>query len=119
MEHSKTKTIRIMEKEYQVNCPAGHEDELSEAAYLVDRKMREIRQGGRVVGLERIAIMAALNVAHELVIERSGRNKDHSLGISGFEERLQNLHTKIDGALTDANRHLATSESGAPEEVMD
>ena len=100
MDHSKTRTIRVMDKEYQINCPDGHEEELREAAYLVDRRMRNIRQGGRVVGLERIAIMTALNVAHELVVERSGRATGE-LSVTGFEERILTLQNKIDGALSD------------------
>ncbi len=114
MDHSKTRTIRIMDKEYQINCPDGHEEELREAAYLVDRRMRNIRQGGRVVGLERIAIMTALNVAHELVVERSGR-ATAALSVTGFEERIQTIQNKIDGALSDVGEAPVYSESSEPE----
>jgi len=59
-------SVRILEKEYQVACPIDERTALLDAAELLNTKMREIRDGGRVVGLDRIAVMAALNLANEL-----------------------------------------------------
>ena len=64
-------TIRILEKEYQVSCPAEEKANLLASVELLNKKMREIRDSGKVVGLDRIAIMAALNLANEL-LKRTG-----------------------------------------------
>ena len=60
-------TIRILEKEYHVACPAEEKAALVESAELLNTKMREIRDSGKVVGLDRVAVMAALNLANELI----------------------------------------------------
>lgn len=70
MSESARVTIRILEKEYQVGCPPEERSALLDSAELLNAKMREIRDGGRVVGLERIAVMAALNMANELIRAR-------------------------------------------------
>ena len=59
--------IKILEKEYQVSCPAEERKSLLDSAELLNAKMREIRDSGKVVGLDRIAVMAALNMASELI----------------------------------------------------
>ena len=59
-------SVRILEKEYQVACPVEERTALLDAAEMLNGKMREIRDGGNVMGLDRIAVMAALNLANEL-----------------------------------------------------
>ncbi len=59
--------VKIMEKEYQIACPANERKALVDSAELLNSKMREIRDSGKVVGLDRIAVMAALNMANELL----------------------------------------------------
>lgn len=59
--------IKILEKEYQVSCPADERKSLVDSAELLNAKMREIRDSGKVVGLDRIAVMAALNMANDLI----------------------------------------------------
>lgn len=59
--------VTIMGREFRVSCPDNERQSLMEAASYLDRKMREIRETGKVIGVERIAIMAALNIAHELL----------------------------------------------------
>ena len=59
--------IKILEKEYQISCPANERKALIDSAELLNNKMREIRDSGKVVGLDRIAVMAALNLANELI----------------------------------------------------
>jgi len=88
-------SVRVLSKEYHVNCPEGAERDLREAAIFLDSKMREIRNSGRVIGIERIAIMAALNIAHELLSQNS-QKEEHNQDLSLQLERLQ---TKIDEAL--------------------
>jgi cell division protein ZapA len=67
-------TIRVLEKEYTVGCPADEREALLQAAQYLDRKMREMRDGGRVIGLERIAVITALNLAHELLQDKRDRD---------------------------------------------
>jgi cell division protein ZapA len=65
--------VHILGKEYPVTCPADEEHELLIASRYLDEKMREIRDNGRIIGTERIAVMAALNIAHELLQARQRR----------------------------------------------
>ena len=60
-----TVSVKILEKEYQVACPDGEVDALTASARYLDRQMSEIRDTGKVFGLDRIAVMAALNIANE------------------------------------------------------
>jgi cell division protein ZapA len=60
-------SVRILEKEYQVACLPEERSELLDSAEFLNNKMREIRDGGNIVGLDRIAVMAALNISHELL----------------------------------------------------
>ena len=90
---SKTLTISIMNKEFQVACPEGEEEALQRAALYLSEQMQEIRQSGKVVGMDRIAIMTALNMSHELL---SGQSKvqtsqDYAkLRIRALNDRLEN-----------------------------
>lgn len=59
--------VKILEKEYQISCPAEERKSLVDSAELLNNKMREIRDSGKVVGLDRIAVMAALNMANDLL----------------------------------------------------
>jgi cell division protein ZapA len=72
-------TIRILEKEYHVACPAEDKAALVASAELLNVKMREIRDSGKVVGLDRVAVMAALNLANELI------------KVQGQDEELKNI----------------------------
>ena len=60
-------SVRILEKEYQVACLPEERSELLDSAEFLNGKMRDIRDAGNIVGLDRIAVMAALNLAHELL----------------------------------------------------
>ena len=59
--------VTIMGREFRVSCPETERKSLLEAASYLDRKMREIRDAGKVIGVERIAIMAALNITHDFL----------------------------------------------------
>ncbi|MDP7296118.1 MAG: cell division protein ZapA [Gammaproteobacteria bacterium] len=59
--------VKILEKEYQISCPADERKALLDSAEMLNAKMREIRDSGKVVGLDRIAVMAALNLANDLI----------------------------------------------------
>ncbi|MDH3841227.1 MAG: cell division protein ZapA [Chromatiales bacterium] len=89
-------TIRILEKEYQISCPADEKQALLDSADLLNSKMREIRDSGRIVGLDRIAVMAALNLAHEVINSGGGGGGE----IDGsFGQRLKNMRERVETAL--------------------
>ncbi len=95
MANSKGVTVKILAKDYQIACPENQTHHLIDAALLLDNRMKEIRGSGRVIGLERIAVMAALNLAHELLKLRSEIQNTSD----DTEKRLLQLHDKIEEAL--------------------
>ena len=62
-----TVTVKILDKEYQVSCQPDEIEELHATARHLDGQMRAIREGGRVFGSDRIAVMAALNITHDML----------------------------------------------------
>ncbi len=62
-----TLEVFILDKSYRINCPENEQESLRSSAQYLDRKMREIRGSGKVIGLERIAVITALNITHELL----------------------------------------------------
>ncbi|NNM81290.1 MAG: cell division protein ZapA [Burkholderiales bacterium] len=68
----KSLDVEIMGRQYRVACDEGEENLLLQAVAYLDRKMLEIRDAGKLAGTDRIAVMAALNMAHELLTIRSG-----------------------------------------------
>lgn len=86
--------IYILDKEYQVNCPPEEREALERSAQLLNEKMEEIRSGSQIIGLERIAVMAALNLAHDLIqTEQSAKQNSFASDV------LQTMNSKIDSAL--------------------
>ena len=96
-----TVSVQILDKQYQVACPDNQRQELIESARLLDEQMRSIRDSGKVVGLERIAVMAALNLAHELIdTRRAGAQQELDLNASAAaKDALGRLDEKLDDAL--------------------
>ncbi|MEE3236457.1 MAG: cell division protein ZapA [Pseudomonadota bacterium] len=88
-------SVRILEKEYQVACPANERDDLLDSAEVLNTKMREIRDSGKVVGLDRIAVMAALNMANELLQTKA---RDEALETS-LGPRLKVLNERVESVL--------------------
>ena len=88
-------SVRILEKEYQVACPANERTDLLDSAEMLNEKMREIRDSGKVVGLDRIAVMAALNMANELLQTKA---KDEALETS-LGPRLRVLNERVESIL--------------------
>jgi cell division protein ZapA len=93
-------SVRILEKEYQVSCPANERTDLLDSAEILNEKMREIRDSGKVVGLDRIAVMAALNMANELLHARA---KDKQIE-GTFGNRLKLISDRVDSALGDSQQ---------------
>ena len=92
---SKGLQINVMGREFRVACPEDEQKGLLEAVDYLNRKMNEIRDAGKVIGLERIAIMAALNIAHELMQQKQRVDSDAGT----LAQHLQTLRSKLDGAL--------------------
>jgi cell division protein ZapA len=87
--------IHILDKEYLVACPEGEQDALLASAKFLNQKMHDIRESGKVVGIDRIAVMTALNLAHEVVgAIGSERSEFESYGM-----RLEKLNSRIEKAL--------------------
>ena len=83
--------VSIMGREFRVSCTDDEYEALMSAVSYLDRKMREIRDSGKVIGVERIAIMAALNIAHELLTTRTG-----GFDIGDFKRRIKSMQEQID-----------------------
>lgn len=94
---NKAVTIQILDKDYHVSCPPEEELELRRAALNLDEKMSDIKAGGKIIGLERIAVMAALNISHELL----QKEKELQKTSKETEERIEKLMSKLDGLLAD------------------
>lgn len=94
---TKTLEIRILDRELRVACPDEERGELLDAVAYLDKKMREIRDAGKIVSVERIAIMAALNITHELLSVKIGRGFD----LADFKRRMSAMETAINEALAD------------------
>jgi len=93
-------SVRILDKEYQVACPASERTELLDSAEVLDAKMREIQNTGRVVGLDRIAVMAALNMANDL-LRAQARDRQLDGDVSA---RLKNISDRVESALGSAKQ---------------
>ncbi len=93
-----TVEVKILDKDYLVACPDEARDELMQAARHLDTKMREIRASGKVFGTERIAVMAALNITHDL-LERNTMSDAASSILNSMDEKLDSaLDTAFDSA---------------------
>ncbi|MEM7432005.1 MAG: cell division protein ZapA [Pseudomonadota bacterium] len=88
-------SVRILDKEYQVACPASERTELLDSAEILNERMREIRDSGRIVGLDRIAVMAALNMANDLLHAKA---RDDVLE-GDVSNRLKLISERVESAL--------------------
>ncbi|MDH5517962.1 MAG: cell division protein ZapA [Gammaproteobacteria bacterium] len=87
-------SIRLLDKEYSIGCPDGEEASLLASADLVNKKIKEIKERGSIIESERIAVMAALNLAHEVLNANSA-----STSLSDVDKRIHSLKEKIDSAI--------------------
>lgn len=88
-------TVKILDREYRIACEPGERRQLLDAADHLDREMRTIRSGSVGVGLEKVAVLAALNATHELLLLRE---KEKSFG-AAIGERLHQLRLRLDDSL--------------------
>lgn len=91
MSTTETLSVHILDKEYQVACPPQEREALVRAAGELDRRMRTIRQSGAVIGVERIAVMAALNLAYEVLkLSDQSSELDQEL-LNSMCQRVENI----------------------------
>jgi cell division protein ZapA len=93
---AKTLDVTIMGRTYKVACSDEERNALLSAVAYLDRKMTEIKSAGRVASAERIAVMAALNIAHELL---SSRNNASGFDMEGLRRRMAAMEATLDQAL--------------------
>lgn len=89
---AETLSITILGKAYQVSCETEERDQLLQAAAELDRRMRDIRQTDSIIGVERIAVMAALNLANEVLTQKQDTPVIN-------QSRLDNIHQRLDAIL--------------------
>ena len=95
MAEPKTVEVNLLGRSYRVACDDNEREALMQAVAYLDAKMNEIRKAGKVMGAERIAVMAALNVAHELLSVRLGAGFD----VGKAKRRISAIESKIDAAI--------------------
>ncbi len=89
--------ISILGRDFSVACPPDEQDALLEAASYLDGNMKEIQKTGKIIGAERVAIMAALNITNDLL-----KLQKATAGQIQVQERLDSLQERIDAALREA-----------------
>lgn len=101
MAQPNTVNVTILDKSYQVACPPEQQADLVTSANYLDSQMRSIRDTGKVIGLERIAVMAALNISYELL--RATRSNDDPATVmpenGDSEAAFRRLNNKLEEAL--------------------
>jgi cell division protein ZapA len=103
-ERSMTLDVTILGREFKVACRESERNELLEAVAFLDRRMREIRDGGKVSGTDRIAVMAALNIAHELLRGRRAAaapraSEAGAIDADDARRKIQSMQAAIDEML--------------------
>jgi cell division protein ZapA len=97
---NETVIVKLLDKEYQVACPPGQQEALTKSARYLDQQMRSIRSNGKVIGLERIAVMAALNISNELLQQNNAEPTSTSAAIGNPKNSpIKGLNDKLDEAL--------------------
>ncbi|MDP1932222.1 MAG: cell division protein ZapA [Gammaproteobacteria bacterium] len=96
-----TVVVRILDKEYQVSCPPSEQEALLKSARYLDENMRKIKARGNIHGLEKISVMAALNITHEMLSKSLQLNENKHITM----QQVKFLEDKIDRSLQ-ANRQI-------------
>jgi cell division protein ZapA len=105
---AKTKTldVAIMGRSYKVACTDEEREGLLAAVTYLDGKMNEIKAAGKVASAERIAVMAALNIAHELLETRNGKAAQAGFDLDALKRRINSMQALLDEALVPQERLL-------------
>ncbi|GAB3386270.1 cell division protein ZapA [Azotobacter armeniacus] len=104
MSQPHTITVHILDKHYCIACPPEERANLESAARYLDGKMREIRSSGKVIGADRVAVMAALNITHDLLHKQERLD----LQAGSTREQVRTLLERVDRALTNNPDELTT-----------
>jgi len=88
-------SIQILDKEYMISCPDDEKDSLLDSARLLNNRLRQVRDGGKVLGTERMAVLAALNVIHESLQQR----RSHQSRLDEINGELHRLGEKVGAAV--------------------
>ena len=105
MSESKTVRVSILDKDYQVSCEVSEVSALKQSAQFLDQKMREMKENSNVFGLDRLAVMAALNLTNDLLAQSEmatqldSKQTETSSRLADQQIEIQNLHYKLDSAL--------------------
>jgi cell division protein ZapA len=102
-DRSITLDVTILGREYRVACRESEREELLQAVQYLDRRMREIRDSGKIAGAERIAVMAALNITHELLRARAGAPAP-GFDSAVLQRRISAMRTAIDRAMAEQDK---------------
>ena len=94
-EQSTSVQVKILDKEYQVNCPLSDQEALMKSARYLDENMRKIKGRGNIHGLEKIAVMAALNITHDMLKKNRLINETRHVNA----QQIKLLEDKVDAAL--------------------
>ncbi len=95
MSETKPASVTILDKEYLIACSDEARGLLNDAATLLNERMQEVKTSGKIIGSERIAVLAALNIAHEMLAYKN-ENEGYTSNVDGVIRRIQD---KIDNAL--------------------
>jgi cell division protein ZapA len=98
---AKSVDVQILGRDFTVSCTEEERQGLLDAVNYLDKKMRDIRDSGKVVGAERIAIMAALNLSHEVLNTKAG-----DVDIGDYKRRINAMQSQIDEAIAEQNKLL-------------
>ena len=100
MSDSKPVAVNILDKEYLISCSDEEREQLHTAVTFLNMKMKDVKESGKVIGSERIAVMTALNISHELIAY-----KRHSTDYTNsIDKTIQRLKNKLDEALTNGKQ---------------
>lgn len=98
-------TVYILDKEYRVACPEDEHSALLASASLLNTRMKQIRESGKVIGADRVAVIAALNLTHEFLNEKTSREtfgRDVTQRIRSIENRIDNVLATDDQSASEA-----------------
>jgi len=97
-------TVSLLGREFRVGCPEGEERQLMASVDYLNKKLKEVRDTGKVVGNERIAIMAALNIAHESL---TNPGKAHAgVDSAAMKRRIASMQETLEAALATDQENL-------------
>jgi len=89
-------TVRIADKEYKISCPEGEHESLLASARRVSDDMKAMRKSGKALGSEKIAVMVALNIAHELINAEGSSNNDDAKLLERIESLQQSVNKTLE-----------------------